>query len=136
MILFVGFLSTCIAASIIWAGFIISFLSGGKITGAASMVVTLMGLFLPLVVIFMALAFVYVALELKKTQLIFKDWATVFRRDVLNDTNAVHDEIGKELQKAMKKDISPAVMNISTDEPIVKYQNMNLPDDVELHFKE
>ena len=82
----------------------------------------------------MALSFMYMALELKRLQLKINDWIRALKCDVLNDPVAVHEQIGQ-LVQAQIKDDGPAVMSISKDEPISKYQNMELPEDVALRFK-
>ena len=133
MIIFVSFLSICVAAVLLWIGFIISYFANGQITTNAGYVVGLMGLFLPLVIIAMVIAFVYQALELKRLQLKINDWVKALKCDILNDTVAVHEQIGQLVQAQM--DEPPAVLNISKDEPIAKYQNMELPEDVALRFK-
>ena len=134
MIAFVVFLSVCVATVLLWIGFIISFFINGQISSNAGYIVGLMGLFLPFVVIVMALTFMYMALELKRLQLKINDWIRALKCDVLNDPVAVHEQIGQ-LVQAQIKDDEPAVMNISKDEPISKYQNMELPEDVALRFK-
>ena len=134
MIGFVSFLSICVAAVLLWIGFIISYFINGQINSNAGYIVGLMGLFLPLVVIVMALSFMYMALELKRLQLKINDWIRALKCDVLNDPVAVHEQIGQ-LVQAQIKDDGPAVMSISKDEPISKYQNMELPEDVALRFK-
>lgn len=135
MILLVSFLSVSVAVSIIWIGFILSFLSSGTLPSHATYIVGMMGLFLPLVVIVMSVAFVFLTIEMKKNQLILRDWITALKRDVLNDPAAVHAEIGALVVQEMERSEAPAVMNISKEEPITKYQNLELPDDVELRFK-
>ena len=134
MIAFVSFLSICVAAVLLWIGFIISYFINGQINSNAGYIVGLMGLFLPLVVVAMAVAFVYMALELKRLQLKMNDWIKALKCDILNDPVAVHEQIG-ELVKAQIEDEEPAVMSISKNEPISKYQNMELPEDVALRFK-
>ena len=134
MIAFVVFLSVCVATVLLWSGFIISFFINGQMSSNAGYIVGLMGLFLPLVVIVMALSFMYMALELKRLQLKINDWIRALKCDVLNDPVAVHEQIGQ-LVQAQIKDDGPAVMSISKDEPISKYQNMELPEDVALRFK-
>ena len=129
----VFFLSTCVAVSLLWIGFIISFLNQGQMMAHAGYVVTLMGLFLPLIVILMALALVYLTFEVKRFQLTLNDWIKALKCNVLNDPVAVHEQIGDMVKEQMKE--PAAVLNISKDEPISKYQNMELPDDVELRFK-
>ena len=133
MILLVSFLSVFVAAVLLWIGFIVSFLNHGQMMVNAGYVVTLMGLFLPLVIIVMALCFVYLTLEMKRLQFKINDWIKALKCDVLNDTVAVHEQIGDLVKEQMKE--PPAVLNISKDEPITKYQNMELPEDVELRFK-
>ena len=133
MIALVSFLSVCVAAVLLWIGFVISYFVNGQITSNAGYIVGLMGLFLPLVIVAMAVAFVYMALELKRLQLKINDWVKALKCDILNDTVAVHEQIGQLVQAQM--DEPPAVLNISKDEPIAKYQNMELPDDVALRFK-
>ena len=133
MIIFVSFLSICVAAVLLWVGFIISYFANGQITTNAGYVVGLMGLFLPLIIMAMAVAFVYLALELKRLQLRINDWVKALKCDILNDTVAVHEQIGELVQAQMNE--PPAVLNISKDEPISKYQNMELPEDVALRFK-
>ena len=133
MILLVGFFSFLVAAVLLWIGFIVSFLSHGQMMAHAGYIVTLMGLFLPLVIIVMALGFVYLTLEMKRLQFKINDWIKALKCDVLNDTVAVHEQIGDLVKEQMKE--PPAVLNISKDEPITKYQNMELPEDVELRFK-
>ena len=133
MIIFVSFLSICVAAVLLWVGFIISYFANGQITTNAGYVVGLMGLFLPLIIMAMAVAFVYLALELKRLQLKINDWVKALKCDILNDTVAVHEQIGELVQAQMNE--PPAVLNISKDEPISKYQNMELPEDVALRFK-
>ena len=134
MVLLVTLLSFCVAAVLLWVGFIISFLSTGQMMQNAGYIVTLMGLFLPLLIIVMALAFVYLIFEIKRLQLRLNDWIKALKCDVLNDTVAVHEQIGDLVKVQMEE--PPAVLNISNDEPITKYQNMELPEDVELRFKE
>ena len=129
----VFFLSACVATSLLWIGFVISFLSQGQVASGMGYIITLMGLFLPLVIIVMALALVYLSLETKRLQLRLNDWIKALKCNVLNDPVAVHEEIGDMVKKQMKE--PPAVLNISKDEPITKYQNMELPEDVELRFK-
>jgi hypothetical protein len=134
MVGFVVFFSACIAAVLLWIGFIISFLVNGQITANGSYILVLMGLFLPLIMITMAVTFVYTALELKRLQLKINDWIKALKCDVLNDPIAIHEQIGQ-LVKAQIEDDEPAVMSISKDEPISKYKNMELPEDVALRFK-
>ena len=134
MIGLVAFLSLCVSAVLLWIGFVVSYLTSGQIASNASYFIGLMGLFLPFVVIFMAVAFVYMALELKRLQLRINDWVKALKCDILNDTVAVHEQIG-DLVQAQIDDEAPAVMSISKDEPISKYQNMELPEDVALRFK-
>ncbi|MBO5997456.1 MAG: hypothetical protein J6P93_02925 [Alphaproteobacteria bacterium] len=129
----VFFLSACVATSLLWIGFIISFLNQGQVVSGINYVVILMGLFLPLVIIAIAMALVYLSLENKKLQLRLNDWVKALRCNVLNDPVAVHEEVGNLVKKQLKE--PPAVLNISKDEPITKYQNMELPEDVELRFK-
>ena len=133
MMLVVFFLSACVATSLLWIGFIISFFSQGQAVGAMGYIITLMGLFLPLVVIVMAMALVYLSFEIKRMQLKLNDWIKALKCNVLNDPIAVHEQIGDLVKEQLKE--PPAVLNISKDEPITKYQNMELPEDVELHFK-
>lgn len=132
--LLVFFLSFCVAVSLLWTGFIISFLHQGQVAANMGFVVTLMGLFLPLVVIAMALMLVYLSFETKRLQLRVNDWIKALKCNVLNDTVAVHEQVGDLIKEKMKE--PPAVLNISKSEPITKYQNMELPEDVELRFKE
>ena len=133
MIILVSFLSACVAAVLLWCGFIISYFANGQIMTNAGYVVGLMGLFLPIIIIVMGIAFVYQTLELKRLQLKINDWVKALKCDILNDTVAVHEQIGELVQAQMKE--PPAVLNISKDEPISKYQNMELPEDVALRFK-
>ena len=133
MMMIVFFLSACVATSLLWIGFIISFLNQGQITAGMGYIITLMGLFLPLVVIIMAMALVYTSFEIKRLQLRLNDWIKALKCNVLNDPIAVHEQIGDLVKEQLKE--PPAVLNISKDEPITKYQNMELPEDVELHFK-
>ena len=133
MIALVGFLSVCVAAVLLWIGFIISYFANGQIASNAGYVVGLMGLFLPLVIVAFAVTFVYMALELKKLQLKINDWVKALKCDILNDPVAVHEQIGQLVQSQI--DEPPAVLNISKDEPISKYRDMELPDDVALRFK-
>lgn len=133
MMLLVGFLSVCVASSLLWLAFVISFLSNGQLSSGAGNIIALMGLFLPFVVMAMAFAFVYLAMELKRLQLKLTDWINVFKCDVLNDTVAVHEQIGQMVQAQI--DDTPAVMNISKSEPMAKYRDLELPEDVELRFK-
>lgn len=135
MILLVSFLSVCVAAVLLWIGFIVSFLSSGQIASNAGYIITLMGLFLPFVIVAFAVAFVYMALEIKRLELRINDWVKALKCDILNDPVAVHQQIGEMVQEQLKQTEAPAVLNISKDEPITKYQNMELPEDVELHFK-
>ncbi|MBP5534700.1 MAG: hypothetical protein J6Y03_04255 [Alphaproteobacteria bacterium] len=130
----VFFLGACVAASLLWIGFIISFLKQGQITSGMSYIVTLMGLFLPLVIVAMSLFLVYLSLEIKRLQLRLSDLIKALKCNVLNDPVAVHEQVGDLIKEKMKE--PPAVLNISKDEPITKYQNMELPEDVELRFKE
>ena len=134
MMSFVFFLSACVAVSLLWIGFIISFLSQGQITSGMGYIVTLMGLFLPLIVIAMSLMLVYLSFETKRLQLRLNDLIKTLKCNVFNDTVAVHEQIGDLVKEQMKE--PPAVLNISKDEPITKYQNVELPEDVELRFKE
>ena len=133
MMIVVFFLSACVATSLLWIGFIISYLNQGQIAAGMGYVITLMGLFLPLVVIVMAMALVYLSFEIKRMQLKLNDWIKALKCNVLNDPIAVHEQIGDLVKEQLKE--PPAVLNISKDEPITKYQNMELPEDVELHFK-
>ena len=133
MIILVGSLSVCVAAVLLWLAFVISYLSKGMVSGNGEFIIILMGLFLPIVIVVMAGAFVYLVLELKRLQLKIKDWVNVFKADVLNDTQAVHEQIGQILQAQI--DEAPSVMSISKNEPMSKYKNLELPDDVELRFK-
>lgn len=133
MMLVVFFLSACVATSLLWIGFIISYLNQGQIAAGMGYIITLMGLFLPLVVIVMAMALVYLSFEIKRMQLKLNDWIKALKCNVLNDPIAVHEQIGDLVKEQLKE--PPAVLNISKDEPITKYQNMELPEDVELHFK-
>ena len=133
MMLVVFFLSACVATSLLWIGFIISYLNQGQITAGMGYIITLMGLFLPLVVIVMAMALVYLSFEIKRMQLKLNDWIKALKCNVLNDPIAVHEQIGDLVKEQLKE--PPAVLNISKDEPITKYKNMELPEDVELHFK-
>ena len=132
--LLVFFLGACVAVSLLWIGFIVSFLSHGQIVAGMGYVITLMGLFLPLVVIGMALMLVYLCFETKRLQLRINDWVKALKCNVLNDSVAVHEQVGNLIKEQMKE--PPAVLNISKNEPITKYQNIELPEDVELHFKE
>ena len=132
--LLVFFLGACVAVSLLWIGFIVSFLSHGQIVAGMGYIITFMGLFLPLVVIGMALMLVYLCFETKRLQLRIKDWVKALKCNVLNDSVAVHEQVGNLIKEQMKE--PPAVLNISKNEPITKYQNMELPEDVELHFKE
>ena len=77
MMMIVFFLSACVATSLLWIGFIISFLNQGQITAGMGYIITLMGLFLPLVVIIMAMALVYTSFEIKRMQLRLNDWINV-----------------------------------------------------------
>ena len=92
-----------------------------------------MGLFLPLIIIAMALMLVYLSFETKRLQLRMNDLIKALKCNVLNDPVAVHEQVGDLIKKQMKE--PPAVLNISKDEPISKYENMELPEDVELRFK-
>ena len=134
MMVFVFFLSACVAVSLLWIGFIISFLSQGQITSGMGYIVTLMGLFLPLIIIAMSLMLVYLSFETKRLQLRLNDLIKTLKCNVFNDTVAVHEQVGDLIKEQMKE--PPAVLNISKDEPITKYQNVELPEDVELRFKE
>ena len=133
MTLLVFFLSACVASSLIWIGFIISFLHQGQVIAGIGYIVVLMGLFLPLIIIAMALMLVYLSFETKRLQLRMKDLIKALKCNVLNDPVAVHEQVGDLIKKQMKE--PPAVLNISKDEPISKYENMELPEDVELRFK-
>jgi len=129
----VSFLSVFVAAALLWLAFVISYLSNGAVSFGGNTIITLMGLFLPFVVMGMAFAFVYLAMELKRLQLKLTDWVNVFKCEVLNDTVAVHEQIGQMVQAQM--DDTPAVMSISKSEPMAKYKDLELPEDVELRFK-
>ena len=94
MMMIVFFLSACVATSLLWIGFIISFLNQGQITAGMGYIITLMGLFLPLVVIIMAMALVYTSFEIKRMQLRLNDWIKALKCNVLNDPIAVHEQIG------------------------------------------
>ena len=131
--LLVFFLSFCVAVSLLWTGFIISFLQQGQVITGVGYIVVLMGLFLPLVIIAMALILVYLGFETKRLQLRMNDWVKALKCNVLNDPVAVHEQVGDLIKEQMKE--PPAVLNISKDEPISKYENMELPEDVELRFK-
>ena len=117
LILLVG---VCVCVSLVWFGFIISCLAQGSVNG--TYIVTLMGLFLPLVVIGFAVAFVYLYTEIKKTQNMLQKFlkqAVVLKKQV--NTN--------------EKTEQQPVVSISMDEPISKYEDVTLPEDVNLRFE-
>ena len=114
--------SICVAASLVWMMFIISCLTSGKIDGGY--LVGLMGLLLPLVVIGFGLGFVYIFTEMKKTQLLL-------RQMLKNQTEKQNtQEIQLEEQNGKKP-----VLKVSMDDPIKKYENVVLPDDVDIQFE-
>ena len=92
--LLVFFLSFCVAVSLLWTGFIISFLQQGQVITGVGYIVVLMGLFLPLVIIAMALILVYLGFETKRLQLRMNDWVKALKCNVLNDPVAVHEQVG------------------------------------------
>ena len=117
MSLLVSIVSICVCVSLVWIGYIISNLIQGTI---GANIVTLMGLFLPLVVIGFGVAFVYLFTEIKKTQ----DLLQRFSKNM-----------SVSLPKIPEKSEKQAVVSISMDEPISKYEDVNLPEDVDLRFE-
>lgn len=146
------FLSVCVATSVIWLLAMIGYImqTGGFRAAMErplpDMLMLFAGLFLPILTMAIACAMIYVALELKKTQMIFKDWLRNFKRELTLHEASIHALIGKQLQEELNDDrdtqtyqlpfeeTTRTVMNILKDEPISKYKDLELPDDVDLHF--
>jgi len=113
-----------VAVSLLWLWFIIFGLTEGRIN--SGYIVTLMGLFLPFVVIGFTTALVYLATEQKKTQHILKQ----FLRHTISQSHSKQNAASNE-----KKEMPPPVVSISMDEPISKYESVNLPENVNLRFE-
>ncbi len=150
MIGFIAFLSFSVCTAVIW--FIILMQYIWQMGGLSqifkgeilNVVIFLIALFLPIMLVATALAFIYTAMELKKNQLIFKDWVASFKKEFASHEETIHSLIGQQLQSELEeKDTltyplpfeEKTVMTISKDEPISKYKDLELPDDVDLHFK-
>ncbi len=117
MSLLISIVSVCVCFSLIWIGFIISNLIQGTMH---TDIITLMGLFLPVVVIGFAVAFVYLFTEIKKTQ----DLLQKFSKKTLFEPIQISEDADKN-----------PVVSISMDEPISKYEDVSLPEDVNLRFE-
>lgn len=149
MIGFVSFLSISVSMALIWLIAVLSYVMRTSLFDRPvwEVVFLLMGLFLPFILIFMAVAFVYIALEIKKNQLIFKDWIRSMRKDFVSYEESVHSMIGRQLEEEIRdpdtyelpfpKEDAPeekSVFQILKEEPISKYKDLELPDDIDLHF--
>lgn len=119
MSLLISIVSVCVCVSLVWLGYIISCIVQNSIS--AGYIVTLMGLFLPLVVIGFAVAFVYLFTEIKKTQELLQKFAK--------------KELSISSQEVTEKPEKQTVLSISMDEPISKYEDVNLPEGVDLRFE-
>ncbi len=150
MVGFVTLLSFSVATAVVWMVVLIQYaartggwahiLNGGLIDVA----IFLIALFLPVMMIASALAFIYTAMEMKKSQLIFKDWLASIQKDFVSHEQSIHALIGQQLQSELEERDTQTyplpfeektVMTISKSEPISKYKDMELPDDIDLHFK-
>ena len=116
----VGAVVTC---CLLWIGYVISCLSKGIVNN--SNIVILMGLFLPLIVIGIAFAFAYLATEMKKTQIVLQK---VLQKNALPQTQ--HPLAGENNTKE-----KTSVVSISMNDPINKYKEVTLPDDVNVRFE-
>ena len=125
MIILTSIVGCCVAVSLIWIMFIVSCLVSGRVDG--SFLVMLMGLFLPLVVIGFGLGFVYIFTEMKKTQLLLRQ--ALKKHTEQKETQSV-PEIEIKEQNGKKP-----VLKVSMDDPIKKYENVVLPDDVDIQFE-
>ena len=122
MLILTSIVGVSVAVSLVWMVFIISCLVSGKVDGGY--LVLLMGLLLPLVVIGFGLGFVYIFTEMKKMQLLL--------RQMLKKQTEKQNipEIQLEEQSGKKP-----VLKVSMDDPIKKYENVVLPDDVDIQFE-
>ena len=84
----------------------------------------------------------YLAFEQQKNRLIFKDWIASLKKDFVSYEEKVHAMIGQQLQDELRDtdtfelpfEEPTSVVNISKTDPITKYKDLELPDDVDLHF--
>lgn len=155
MIGFIAFLSMGVSMALLWllvmgnyvvskGGF--SFFSTASGTEIGFVVI---GLFLPLFMIVCATSFIYIVIEIKKQQMIFKDWIASLKREFVHHETSIHNLIGEQLhQKNADTNDEEcdtrtyplpfkerSIMTISRNESISKYKDLNLPDDVDLLFK-
>ena len=150
MLGFVAFLSFAVSTAVVWVAVLVQYIVRmgglGEILkgGLVNVLIFLIALFLPVMMIASALAFIYIAVEMKKNQLIFKDWLASLQKDFVSHEQSIHALIGRQLQSELEERDTQTyplpfeektVMTISKDEPIAKYKDIELPDDIDLHFK-
>ena len=119
MLLLTSIVSVCVAMSLIWIGFVVSCIMHNTFDG--SYIIALMGLFLPFVVIGFGIAFVYLFTEIKKIQDLLQKFSK--KAPVLT-----YQELPEEKEKQ-------PIISISMDEPISKYEDVNLPENIDLRFE-
>ncbi len=150
MLGFVAFLSFSVGASVVWFVVLMQYVwrTGGLVQvfkgDLLNVLIFLIALILPVMMMASATAFLYSAMEMKKSQLIFKDWLASIKKDFVSHEESIHALIGRQLQSELDdRDTQTyplpfeekTVMTISKDEPIAKYKDIELPDDIDLHFK-
>ncbi len=153
MVGFVAFLSFCVSIAVVWVVIMGRYvLSIGGISGllngsAVQIGMVLMSFFLPILMVACALGFLYLFLEMKKNQLIFKDWLSSIKKDLEEKERGVHSLVGEQLRQTIEQDEGKdtdtyplpfeeeKVMTISKKDTLAKYQNLELPEGVDLRFK-
>lgn len=153
MVGFVAFLSFCVSIAVVWVVIMGRYvLSIGGISGllngsAVQIGMVLMSFFLPILMVACALGFLYLFLEMKKNQLIFKDWLSSIKKDLEEKERSVHSLVGEQLRQTIEQDEGKdtdtyplpfeeeQVMTISKKDTLAKYQNLELPEGVDLRFK-
>ena len=150
MLGFVTFLSFAVGAAVVWFVILLQYIwiMGGfqqVIKGdLINVLIFLIALFLPIMMIISALAFIYIAMEMKKNQVLFKDWIASVKKDFVSHEASIHSLIGRQIQTEMQEPDNQTyplpfkevnVMTVSKEEPISKYNDMELPDHMDFHFK-
>lgn len=144
MIALVGFISLCVSIALVWLMAVISYFSkiGFWARPPMEWFLLVMGVLLPFLLILIGGMFVYISMEQQKNRLIFKDWIASLKKEFVSYEERVHAMIGQQLQDELRDtdtyelpfEEPSSVINISKNEPISKYKDLELPDDVDLHF--
>lgn len=144
MVALVGFVSLSVSIALVWLAAVVSYFAevGWQGRPPIEWFLLVMGILLPFLLILIGLMFVYLAFEQQKNRLIFKDWIASLKKDFVSYEEKVHAMIGQQLQDELRDtdtfelpfEEPTSVVNISKTDPITKYKDLELPDDVDLHF--